>query len=477
MRVERQPPNSLLSKEGPSLGNCFAANLPGFGTLLVIDKAGGGCRVTLDIPNNGIVHRLDDGSVTIVRTGRNGGIGTEIEIDRELADQYNLATGDIVAGETEPIHGGEPPVEREEDLAWEREERDEPAALRGETVPTWLVTRTTPAERIVSIRRINGLPLDEALDRPSARLKRNSHERAAPNRWVPLALSAGDTTGRMLDFSAPLGLGYAGIVYGPHGSGLTRTLRAVAQGVTVQAPDCMVFMLLMRARGEEITDWRRRFPAGEVIVCPTGQQGATAEQTLRIADLTLAAAQRQTELGRHVILLVDSLTGLWGAMLEGEEADAQREADRSWSRQRIREWMQAAGSFSGEGLLGSGLGGSLTIVASVWQQGIDTEAEEEGEIHPHLRLLEHVLAETSWRVALAGSLAADRLFPAIDTARCLSNREENFLPEPLFQQLIAARQALAEISMPARHHSLFDALDDTSDLPALLQFLSQPSTS
>src|SRR5207249_241932 len=98
--------------------------------------------------------------------------------------------------------------------------------------------------------------------------------------------------------------------------------------------------------------------------------------------LALEAAQRQTELGRHVFIAIDSLTALWGAMLQTEEADAQREADIAQARIGIREWFQRAGSFGGEGLLGSGLGGSLTVVGTVWHDEIDVEAEEEGETHP-----------------------------------------------------------------------------------------------
>jgi len=411
-----------------------------------------------------------------VRPGKNGTAGTEREIDRMLADRYNLASGDVVEGETESIPVLDPPQETVDDVLWEYDERDEPAAVRGERVPLWLVTRTTPTERLISIRSINGLPLDEALERPSPRLKRSSYERASPSRWIPAATSSSDSTGRILDVAAPLGAGYAGIIYGSHGSGLTHTLHSVARGVLTHARDSLLIILLMRARSEEITDWRRRFPEAEIVVCPAGHHGATAEQTMRVAELVLSAAQRQTELGRDVVLLIDSVTGLWGSMLENEEAEGQREADRAWSRQRIREWMQAAGNFAGEGLLGSGLGGSLTVVGSVWNTSVDSEAEEEGEIHSHLRLLEHVLPETGWRIALSGTLAADRLFPAIDTSRCLSQAEDSLLPGDLLEKLMSARQSLSSLSLTSRYERLMSAIESTSDMPGLLESLQSLST-
>src|SRR5262249_19255484 len=185
---------------------------------------------------------------------------------------------------------------------------------------------------------------------------------------------------------------------------------------------------------------------------PSPQEGATPEETLRIADLVLACAQRQTELARPVVLAIDSLTGLWGAMLEAEDATAQQQADQAGARQRIQEWGGQAGGLRGKGLLANAIGGSLTILGTVWNQEIDPEAEEDREVHPHLRLLEHLLHETSWRIALSGELAGRRLYPAIDTARCLSQREENLLPAERFEALLSARRALASLSLTDRYN-------------------------
>lgn len=428
----------------------------------------------LDILRNGLAHREEDGRVTLIRPDRNGRQYVQVEVAREIADKFTLVNGDVVEGLTEPIESEvefTPGSNAEyEDLS-EYDERDEPAAVRGERVPDWLLTRITPTERLRQVESINGLPQEEALARPSPRQRRSSLERIVPDRLVPLSTGPADTTGRLLDFAAPFGLGYAGILYGPHGSGLSRGLQTVVRGVLTNAPDCQVFVLLLRPRSEEITDWRRRFPQAEVVACPSPQNGATPEQMLLVADLVLESAKRQTELGLPVLLAVDSLTGLWGAMLESEEADAQTQADRAWSRHRIREWLQTAGNFSTEGLLGGGLGGSLTLVGTVWHQGVDTEAEEEGEVHPHLRLLEHLLHETQWRVPLSGAFARERIFPAIDPARCLSLREENLLPPAQYEPLLAARSLLADLTPRTRLLRLLDSLDESEDSTSLLQHL------
>jgi transcription termination factor Rho len=433
--------------------------------------------MALGITQNGIVQRHDEGGVTIHLPAKNGGPGVEIEVEERLAESYRLATGDVVEGVTEPIAVTQSATAAsdeclEDEVSWD-EQRDEPGAVRGVHILSWLMTRSVLTERLVSLNRINGLSPEEAEERPSARRRRSASERATPDRLIPMATGPDDTTGRLLDFAAPLGVGYAGAIYGPHAGGLTRTLRAVVGGATASHPDMVVLVLLLRARSEEITDWRRRFPQADTVVCPSGQSGTTAEQTLRVADLVLECAQRQTELGRDVLLAVDSLTGLWGAMLEGEEADAQADADRSQSRQRLREWIQKAGDFRGEGPLGGSLGGSLTLIGTVWNDAVDEDAEEDRDIHPHLRLLEHLLHETSWRVPLSGSLARRRLYPAIDAGRCFSLREESLLSPDTYERLYLARRTLYDLSPLARYELLMEALDATPDNEALLARLTE----
>ncbi|HZT44184.1 MAG TPA: hypothetical protein VFA07_18610 [Chthonomonadaceae bacterium] len=424
--------------------------------------------MTLQIIHNGIVHRHEDGTTTILRPGKNGGPGTEIEVPQELADSYRLATGEVVEGTTEPLEAHSD-VEGDDTPAM-AEPIDE-ASSHNEAGPEGPASRYVPTERLTEIARINGLSVEEAEERPFPRTRRSHSERTPPDRWLSLATGPDDVTGRMLDFAAPLGNGCMGVIYGPHGSGLTRTLRSVGKGIAVNAPDCVLLILLLRARSEEVTDWRRRFPQADVVVCPSVINTGTPEQTLRLTDLVLEAAQRQTEMGKDVVLLVDSLTGLWGAMLEVEEADAQRQADQSQARQRLREWVQKAGCFHGETPLGGSLGGSLTLVGTLWHQAIDEEAEEEGEVHPHLRLLEHLILESSWRIPLSNALAERRLYPAIDVKQCLSQYEETLLPSQTREPLWAARAALPRHELLVCYQRLMNALDTSSDLDSLLQRL------
>ena len=413
------------------------------------------------INERGIVDARDRERITICRPHLNGGIPTDIEVPNEILEAHRLESGDIVQGVTESVL----PIEEMSSAAESPTGNGSGGAHRRDI-------REIPSDRLTDIHRINGLDLADAARRPTPRETRNVYERVRPHRWIPLAVDSGDLTGRTMDIAAPFGLGCAGIIHGPHGSGLTRALHQVVRGVQINAPDLLPVVLLLRPRSEEVTFWRRSFPDTDVVVCPSGQTGATPEQTLRVADLVLEAAQRQSELGKHVLLAIESLTGLWGAMLESEEADAQREADIAAARHRIRQWFAKAGDFTGEGFLGSGIGGSITLIGTVWSRDIDVEAEEEGEIHPHLRLLEHLLPESNWQVALSGGLAADRLYPAVDLARSLSRDEENLLEATQFERLLAARQSLLQLPLKEQHGRLLEVLSQTADLDSAAQLLA-----
>ncbi len=459
----------------------------------------------LNIAQNGIVWRQEDGTAVVLRPGRTGGKAIRIEVPTELADEFRLSTGDVVEGKIEAISFDEPSIDDEPSreksfpetssistsTALRRADdpssisysegadedqsdiqRDEPTDLSGATGYLHSITSSFLSARLVSVERINGLSGKAVDDRPYPR-RRNASERLPLHHRLTLAREADDFTGRLLDFAAPLSRGAMGIVHGSHGSGLTRSLLAVASGVTVNAPEVQIFILLLKARGEEMTDWRRRFPDAEIVVCPTLQDGASPDQTLRMADLVLACAQRQTELGRHVLLLVDSLTGIWASMLEAEGADEQSSADQSVARQRMREWVQKAGDFGGEGPLGGSLGGSLTIVGSLWNQPPDAEAEEDRELHPHLRLLEHILHETSCRIVLSDELARRKLYPCVDVLQSDAANDRNLLSEIEYDLRSAARQRLKSDAIDKRFQTLTELLDTTPDNLTMLRTLTE----
>lgn len=431
----------------------------------------------LDIVKRGIVQVLEDGAVRIVRPGKNGGQPTVVSVPSELAEEHRLATGDIVDGDIQPIPDFADYLEAtdcqlmssEEDVDLQYDEPIRPQRVSEFARPRQLVS----TEALLSVGSVNGLTLAEAQERPFPKSRRNQSERTRSERLLTLAAGPSDTLGRMLDFCAPLGCGDFGAIVGPHNSGLTRTMRSIVEGITTNAPDCVVIAVMIQARGEEVTDFRRRFPTVDILVCPTGSFEVSRDVALLIPTLILETAQRQTEMGKDVVLAIDSLTALWGMMLESEEATDQREADLSQARQRIREYVQKSGCFHGESPLGGSLGGSLTIIGAVWSQPIDVEAEDDRETHPHLRLMEQIIPDLSWRVTLDPELAAKRLYPAIDAKACLSRNESTLLDPNLLEAVLSARGALPRSEPITCYNRLMDALDEPGDLSTVCERIVQ----
>ncbi len=425
----------------------------------------------LGIVQNGIVRVLEDGTTQIVRPRKNGGAPRLVSVPDPIASQYRLSAGDIVEADTEAIEIEHPadfleatdcqllPLEEDVDLQY-----DEPARQRAWSAPT---SSLRPTEMVSTIRRINGLDAAQAEDRPYPKSRRSQSERTPPDRLLSLARGDQDTIGRMLDFSAPLGCGDIGAIMGPHNSGLTRTMSALVEGITKNSPDCVVIVMIMRARGEEVTEFRNRFPDTDIVVCSADTGELSPDDSLLLPTLILETAQRQSEMGKNVVLAIDSLTALWGTMLELEDASDQRNADVSKSRQRIREYLQRAGCFHGESPLGGSLGGSITIVGTIWNQPFDQEAEDDRELHPHLRLFEQIVSDLTWLIVLNGELAVRRLYPAIDIRGCMSRNEESLLDADLLESLLTARGLLPRNEPVACYSRMMNALDEPCDLAEL----------
>ena len=394
----------------------------------------------LDIVKHGIVQVLSQEHTRIVRPGRNGGAPSYIDVPQKLADDYRFADGDIVTGMVERTMEFEQDDESA-DVSEPDVQTDEPgvgskhafALSFHELSDTFVLT---------TVDGVNGYSAEEADERPYRRSKRSSSERTRPDRWLKLSTASDDILGSLLDFAAPLGCGDIGAIMGEHGVGLSYTTRGVIKGVVTNAPDCTVIVLMIQSRSEEVTDLRRRFPGIDVVVCPTVSADVSAKTAQLIPTLALETAQRQSEMGKDVVLVIDSLTALWSIFLELEEATAQYEADNSAARRRIREYLAKAGCFHGEAPLGGSPGGSITIVGTVWDQPVDPGAEEDRESHPYLRLVEHISSDLSWRIVLNSKLAMQRQYPAIEFRKCFSRSEEGLLTPDAMEALFTARGSL-----------------------------------
>ncbi|PYQ54122.1 MAG: transcription termination factor Rho, partial [Acidobacteria bacterium] len=127
-----------------------------------------------------------------------------------------------------------------------------------------------------------------------------------PHDAFRLAAEQAETSLRIIDLIAPIGRGQRGLIVSPPKAGKTTLLEHLGKAITQHHPEVHLILLLIDERPEEVTHFRRAVPA-EVLASSADSQ---ADAHIRLARLAIERAKRLVEAGRHVVILLDSLTRL-----------------------------------------------------------------------------------------------------------------------------------------------------------------------
>ena len=112
-----------------------------------------------------------------------------------------------------------------------------------------------------------------------------------PNERIRLEQENGSTedlTGRVIDLIAPIGKGQRGLLVSAPKTGKTVMLQQIAQSVTASQPDCVLMVLLIDERPEEVTDMKRTVN-GEVISSTFDEP---ASRHVQVAEMVIEKAKR-----------------------------------------------------------------------------------------------------------------------------------------------------------------------------------------
>ena len=247
-----------------------------------------------------------------------------------------------------------------------------------------------------------------------------------PNRRLTLENPEGesDLAMRLLDFIAPIGLGQRALIVAPPKAGKTVLLKKIAQAVRRNHPDIELIVLLIDERPEEVTELRRCVDAQVVY----STFDAPQENHVRVADMVYERAQRLVEQGKHVVVLMDSLTRLaraCNALAPGGRAMSGGLAPGVL--QRPKRFFGAARNIEE--------GGSLTIIATVL---VETGSRMDDVI------FEEFKGTGNAEIRLDRALSEMRVFPAIDLARSGTRREELLLTDEEAEGVRAVRRILSQ---------------------------------
>ena len=127
-----------------------------------------------------------------------------------------------------------------------------------------------------------------------------------PESWLRLETGPEPMTTRVMDLLTPLGRGQRALIVAPPRSGKTIMLQHISHGISTNYPDVKLIVLLIDERPEEVTDMRRAVK-GEVLASSLDRD---IESHVRLSQLAVERCRRLAEMGKDVVLLLDSITRL-----------------------------------------------------------------------------------------------------------------------------------------------------------------------
>jgi transcription termination factor Rho len=306
-----------------------------------------------------------------------------------------------------------------------------------------------PNPKMKFIEKVDGLDLDDRRHK----LDFNSLTTVSPNQHLKMELKDGRLTTRAVDLFCPIGKGTRGLIVAPPRTGKTTLLRDMALGVLENNPECIVMILLVDERPEEVTDFKRSVPA-EIWASSNDEQ---IDNHIRIADLCIERAKRLVEAGKDVVLFLDSITRLARAH------NTQRNSGRTGSGgldvralEKPRQLFAAARKTEEAG--------SLTIVASVL---VETGSRMDDIIFQEFK------GTGNMELVLDRKCAEMRLWPAINIASSGTRKEELLIEPKKLEGIHFFRRALVSQKIEEATETMITRLSKTKTNEEFLKLIAR----
>ena len=248
---------------------------------------------------------------------------------------------------------------------------------------------------------------------------------------------------RLVDIVAPIGKGQRGLIVAPPRGGKTILLKQVAKSIHDNHPDVELIVLLLDERPEEVTDFEDAVDA-EVYASTFDEPSRRHAQ---VSDLVLERARRLVELGKDVVILLDTLTRLargYNNSLKGGGPIGSGGLSPK-ALQESRRFFGAARNVEE--------GGSLTIVATCL---VETENRMDDIIFEELK------GTGNMEVRLDRDLAERRIFPAIHIPQSGTRNDERLYHPDEMKKVVEVRRILTSLPVGEAVETLMKGLAKTS---------------
>jgi transcription termination factor Rho len=276
---------------------------------------------------------------------------------------------------------------------------------------------------LIKVESINGLPPEEARRRPNF----EDLTPIFPDKRFDLETDRSILSTRLINLIAPIGRGQRGMIVSPPKAGKTTILKQVANSISENYPDVHLIIALIGERPEEVTDMDRSVD-GEVVAS-TFDEPVTSH--VRTAEITLERAKRLVEIGRDVVILMDSLTRLARAY----------NLVVTPSGRTLSGGMDPSALYPPKRFFGAARnieeGGSLTIIATAL---VDTGSRLDDVVYEEFK------GTGNMELHLSRRLQERRIFPAIDIERSSTRREELLLGPDILQRVWLMRRMYLQMT-------------------------------
>ena len=248
---------------------------------------------------------------------------------------------------------------------------------------------------------------------------------------------------RVVDCLTPIGFGQRGLIVAPPRTGKTVLMQGIANSLQINYPEAHLIILLIDERPEEVTDFKRKVK-GEVISSTFDE---SAESHVHAAEVVIEKARRMVEVGKDVIILLDSITRLARAyntampssgkiLSGGVEANALQLPKRFFGSARNIED-----------------GGSLTIIATAL---VETGSKMDEVI------FEEFKGTGNMELHLDRALSDKRIFPALSMDKSGTRKEELLYHPDEIQKIYSLRRAMKGIPSEDAMEMLIQRIKKTS---------------
>ncbi len=334
----------------------------------------------------GILEILDEG-IGFLRSARYTVSEDDVYVSQAQLRRYELRNGDLVIGHVR--------APRESERHW----------------------------GLLKVESVNGVDPEEA----RARVKFENLTPIFPDVRFDLETRGDVLATRLINLIAPIGRGQRGLIVSPPKAGKTTILKQIANAISTQYPDVHLMVALIGERPEEVTDMDRSVDAE--VIASTFDEPVTSH--VRTAEIALERAKRLVEIGRHVVILMDSITRLARAY----------NLTVNPSGRTLSGGMDPSALYPPKHFFGAARnleeGGSLTIIATCL---VDTGSRLDDVVYEEFK------GTGNMELHLSRKLQERRIFPAVDIERSSTRREDLLLGPDILQRVWTMRRMYIQMT-------------------------------